>query len=162
MKDMYHKYFDDFEIGEITKCGGRQMTEADTRLSVGVIGGSHPLHMDPKYCATRPDVGSPIVQGSVVLGYIDACFYDWVCPGGEVIVIPDGYEKIRFMKPIYMDDIIQAEFVISDLEETGGRFGRVTAEVTVFNQDNVPVTFAKQHFMVQKEEVQNNGYHKIL
>lgn len=153
MKDMCHKYFEDFQIGEKTKCGGRQMTEADTRLSVGVIGGSHPLHMDPNYCATRPDVGAPIVQGSVVLGYIDACFYDWVCPGGKVIVIPDGYEKIRFMKPIYMDDIVNAEFVISDLTDINNRFGKITAEATVYNQNGIPVTFAKQHFMVQKEEV---------
>lgn len=153
MENGYHKYFEYFEIGEVTKCGGRQMTEADTRLSVGVIGGSHPLHMDPTYCATRPDVGSPIVQGSVVLGYIDACFYDWVCPGGEVIVIPDGYEKIRFMKPIYMNDIIHAEFVISNLAEKNERFGCVTAEVTVYNQHDIPVTFAKQRFIVQKEEV---------
>ena len=51
MENGYRKYFEYFEIGEVTKCGGRQMTEADTRLSVGVIGGSHPLHMDPTYCA---------------------------------------------------------------------------------------------------------------
>lgn len=153
MPDMYHKYFEYFKIGEVTKCGGRQMTEADTRLSVGVIGGSHPLHMDPTYCAARPDVGSPIVQGSVVLGYIDACFYDCVCPGGEVVAIPQGYEKIRFMKPIYIDDVIWAEFTISNTEKTENRYGIVTAEITVYNQHDIPVTSAKQNFMVQKEEV---------
>lgn len=153
MKDMYHKYFEYFQVGEEIDCGGRQMTEADTRLSIGVIGGSHPLHMDPNYCATRPDVGAPIVQGSVVLGYIDACFYDWACPGGEVVVIPCGYEKIRFMKPIYMDDIVKTKLVITDLIDINGNYGRVTAEATVYNQNGVAVTFAKQHFMVEKEEV---------
>lgn len=152
MKDSYHKYFDYFAEGEVIECGGRQMTEADTRLSIGVIGGSHPLHMDPNYCASRPDVGKPIVQGSVVLGYIDACFYDWVCPGGEVVVIPDGYDKIRFMKPIYIDDVIKARFVICNTANLDSRYGRVTAEVTVYNQNDIPVTFAKQHFKVKKEE----------
>ena len=151
MRDMFHKYFDYFTVGEEIICGGRQMTEADTRLSIGVIGGSHPLHMDPNYCATRPDVGAPIVQGSVVLGYIDACFYDWACPGGEVVVIPDGYEKIRFMKPIYMNDIVVTKFVISDLTDLNERFGRIGAEATVWNQNNVAVTFAKQYFKVEKE-----------
>lgn len=153
MRDMYHKYFDYFTIGEEITCGGRQMTEADTRLSIGVIGGSHPLHMDPNYCATRPDVGAPIVQGSVVLGYIDACFYDWACPGGEVVVIPDGYEKIRFMKPIYMNDIVVTKFVISELTDLDERFGRIGAEATVCNQDGIAVTFAKQYFKVEKERV---------
>ena len=152
MKDAHHRFFEHFTEGETFECGGRQMTEADTRLSVGVIGGSHPLHMNPNYCASRPDVGHPIVQGSVVLGYIDACFYDWVCPGGEVAAIPDGYEKIRFMKPICIDDVVKARFVVSDLSEINDRYGRVTADITVYNQKDVPVTFAKQHFKVEKEE----------
>ena len=57
------------------------------------------------------------------------------------------------MKPIYMDDIVNAEFVISDLTNINDRFGKITAEATVYNQNGIPVTFAKQHFMVQKEEV---------
>lgn len=68
MQDMYHKYFEDFKLDETCRSSGRQMTEADTRISIGVIGGSHPLHIDPEYCASRPDVGRPIVQGSMVLG----------------------------------------------------------------------------------------------
>ena len=105
MQDMYHKYFEDFKLDETCRSSGRQMTEADTRISIGVIGGSH-LHIDPEYCASRPDVGRPIVQGSMVLGFIDAGMYDALCPGGEVVVIPRGYDKIRFMKPIYIGDII--------------------------------------------------------
>ena len=75
MQDMYHKYFEDFKLDETCRSSGRQMTEADTRISIGVIGGSHPLHIDPEYCASRPDVGRPIVQGSMVLGFIDAGMY---------------------------------------------------------------------------------------
>lgn len=151
MKDMYHKYFDAFSLGETIECGGRQMTEADTRLSIGVIGGSHPLHMDPNYCASRPDVGFPIVQGSIVLGYIDACFYSWACPGDEVVVIPNGYEKIRFIKPIYINDVINTTFIISDLCSLNDRFGRVVADATVCNQQKKPVVFARQYFLVEKE-----------
>ena len=74
MQDMYHKYFEDFKLDETCRSSGRQMTEADTRISIGVIGGSHPLHIDPEYCASRPDVGRPIVQGSMVLGLLtQAC-----------------------------------------------------------------------------------------
>ena len=99
MQDMYHKYFEDFKLDETCRSSGRQMTEADTRISIGVIGGSHPLHIDPEYCASRPDVGRPIVQGSMVLGFIDAGMYDALCPGGEVVVIPRGYD------PFYEADL---------------------------------------------------------
>lgn len=153
MKDIYHKYFEDFQVGEKISSGGRQITEADARLAIGVIGASHPLHIDPEYCASRPDVGAPIAQGSMILGYMDAGFYDWVCPGGEVVVIPEGYEKIRFMKPIFLGDVVKAEFEIKELSEAGEHFGRVTAAITVYNQNQVPVTFALEHFLVAQEGV---------
>ena len=126
MQDMYHKYFEDFKLDETCRSSGRQMTEADTRISIGVIGGSHPLHIDPEYCASRPDVGRPIVQGSMVLGFIDAGMYDALCPGGEVVVIPRGYDKIRFMKPIYIGDIINCEFQVKGVSDFNDRYGQVT------------------------------------
>ncbi len=95
-----NRYFEAFEKGEKIRSTGRQMTDADTRLLMGVISGSHPLHVDPDYCASRPDVGRPIIQGSLVLGVMDAFFFESVCPGNQVLALVDGYEKIRFIKPI--------------------------------------------------------------
>ena len=121
MQDMYHKYFEDFKLDETCRSSGRQMTEADTRISIGVIGGSHPLHIDPEYCASRPDVGRPIVQGSMVLGFIDAGMYDALCPGGDVVVIPRGYDKIRFMKKengewqFRNGDTLTKQYVLDDI-----------------------------------------------
>lgn len=151
MQDVYHKYFEYFTIGEKITSGGRPMTEADTRISIGIIGGSHPMHYDPEYCASRPDLGAPILQGSIALGYIDAGFYDCVCPGGEVVVIPDGYDKIRFMKPIYIGESIKVEYEIIKLQDANEKYGRVTVAATVYNQKSVPVTFAQEHFLVAKE-----------
>lgn len=151
MRDMYHKYFEDFVLDETFRSSGRQMTEADTRISIGVIGGSHPLHIDPEYCASRPDVGRPIVQGSMVLGFIDAGMYDGPCPGGEVVVIPRGYEKIRFMKPIYIGDIVNCEFQVKGLADFDKTYGVVTVAVTVYNQEHTAVTFALEEFLVEKE-----------
>ena len=36
MQDMYHKYFEDFKLDETCRSSGRQMTEADTRISIGL------------------------------------------------------------------------------------------------------------------------------
>ena len=111
MQDMYHKYFEDFKLDETCRSSGRQMTEADTRISIGVIGGSHPLHIDPEYCASRPDVG----------------------------------------RPIYIGDIINCEFQVKGVSDFNDRYGQVTVAATVYNQEKVPVTFALEHFLVEKE-----------
>ena len=42
MQDMYHKYFEDFKLDETCRSSGRQMTEADTRISIGVIEAATP------------------------------------------------------------------------------------------------------------------------
>lgn len=156
------RYFEDYETGEKFRSTGRQMTDADTRLLMGVISGSHPLHMDPVYCASRPDVGRPIIQGSLVLGVIDAFFFESVCPGNQVLALADGYEKIRFIKPIYVGDVLHAEFeVVERAEETRGglpgekagkHFGRLTCGVTVYNQKDVPVVYALEHYLVERRE----------
>ncbi len=155
------RYFETYEVGEKIRSTGRQMTDADTRLLMGVISGSHPLHVDPDYCASRPDVGRPIIQGSLVLGVMDAFFFESVCPGNQVLALVDGYEKIRFIKPIYVGDVLHAEFEVVGKEpetrhglpgeQAGKNFGRLTCGVTVYNQAEVPVVYALEHYLVEKE-----------
>ena len=151
MKDAYHKYFNDFVIGEKILSGGRQITDSDERILLGMIGADHPLHTDPIYCAGREDVKTPIASGSLILGFIDGQFYRCVCRGDEVTVIPDGYQKIRFLKPIHIGDTVRAEYEITALEDVDPRYGRVTAAVNVLNQDGTLVTFAAEHFIIEKE-----------
>ena len=145
-----NRYWEDFSVGMTFQSNGRQMTDADTRLLIGVISGSHPLHTDPIYCATRPDVLRPILQGSLVLGVMDAFFFESVCPGNEVLSLVDGYDKIRFIKPIYINDVLQAQFEVTAREDYNEKFGRITCSVTVVNQDKVTVVFAVEHYLVAK------------
>ena len=146
-----NKYWEDFAVGEKVKSNGRQMTDADTRLLIGVISGSHPLHIDPIYCASRPDVLKPIMQGSLVLGVMDAFFFESVCPGNEVLALVNGYDKIRFIKPIYVGDVLRAEFEVTGKEDHDAKYGSVTCGVTVYNQDDVPVVFAIEHYLIEKK-----------
>lgn len=145
-----NRYWEDFRPGDTFQSSGRQMTDADTRLLIGVISGSHPLHTDPIYCASRPDVLRPILQGSLVLGVMDAFFFECVCPGNEVLALVDGYEKIRFIKPIYIGDVLRAEFEVMERRD-GRTYGSLTCGVTVRNQDGDTVVFAMEHYLVEKK-----------
>lgn len=146
-----NKYWEDFKVGEQFISNGRQMTESDIRFLIGCAGGSHPLHTDPIFCAKRPDVGKPILQGSLVLGVVDEFFFESVCPGNEVLSMVNGYEKIRFIKPIYENDVLYTKFEIIETKEYDDEFGSLTCNATVYNQDDEVVTFAVQNYLVAKK-----------
>lgn len=156
------RYYEDYMVGEKIRSTGRQMTDADTRLLMGVISGSHPLHVDPEYCAGRPDVGRPILQGSLILGVVDAFFDQNVCPGEAVLSLPAGYEKIRFIQPIYVGDVLHGEFEVMGKEtvetpglpgeKAGKRYGKLTCGVTVYNQEGTAVVYALEHWLVERKK----------
>ena len=144
------RFWEDYRVGEKVKSYGRQMTEADIRFLIACVGGSHPLHTDPIYCKGRPDIGRPIMPGSMILGWMDACFHDHMCPGTEVLFFPEKKEKIRFIRPVYENDVLTDEFEVTGVEERDGKFGRVHCSQTVKNQEGEVVGFAKETFLVEK------------
>ncbi|WP_434310453.1 MaoC family dehydratase [Hominifimenecus sp. rT4P-3] len=151
------RYWEEYQVGEKTISYGRQMTEADIRLLIACVGGSHPLHTDPAYCASRPEIGRPIMPGSMILGWMDACFHDHMCPGTDVLFFPEGYEKIRFIRPVYENDILTDEFEVTGLEERDDVFGRVMCSQTIKNQEGQVVGFAQETFLVERKNARIGG-----
>ncbi len=145
-------YFEDFQTGQKCTSSGRQITEADVRLLFGMVGGTHPLHIDPIYCASRPDVGRPIAPGSLILGVVEGFFTKDVCPDHHVFSQPAGYRKIRFLKPIYLDDVVCAVFEVCGREKEDGFSGEVLFHISVYNQKQEIVTYMEELFRVEKRE----------
>lgn len=144
------RYFEEFQVGETLTSHGRLMTDADIRLLIGCAGGDHPLHTDPIYCATRPDVRKPILQGTLVMGASDGFFVNSICPDG-VLVLHYGYEKVRFIKPVYTGDTVYTKFELIDSQIKNDEFGILTFNATTYNQNDVPVLFQVEKFYVERK-----------
>ena len=146
MKDC--SYMNDHQVGEKIESRGRIMTDADIRLLIASSGGEHPLHTDPIFASKMP-VKRLIVQGSLILGVVDAFFSESVfCHGEKAITY--GYEKIRFVRPIFINDVVRGEFELISCEKKDDRYGLMTYQATVYNQNNEVVFIAVETFAVNQ------------
>lgn len=143
-------YYEIFQVGQSYPSSGRQITDADVRLLFGMVGATHPLHIDPIYCASRPDVGRPIAPGSLVLGVAEGFFSKDVCPDDHVYAQPSRCKKIRFLKPIYIGDVVNAVFEVKEKREMDAFSGEVIFGISVYNQNQEIVTYIEEGFRIEK------------
>jgi acyl dehydratase len=135
------KYFEDYEIGEVTISSRRLMTDADIRLFIGCTDNTHQVHVDPHYCAQFPEIKRPVVQGLLVLGVADGFMAREVSCSKGVPSMHYGHEKIRYIKPVYAGDSVYCKFEVVDKEVKNDAFGIITFNCTVMNQDDEAVIF---------------------
>ena len=145
-------FYENFQVGQSVTSSGRQITEADIRLLFGMVGGTHPLHIDPIYCASRPDIGRPISPGSLVLGVVEGFFCKDVCPDDNVYSQPVKCRKIRFLKPIYIDDVVYAVFEVKSKNIIDSFSGEVLFGISVYNQKQEIVTYIEEGFRIERQQ----------
>lgn len=136
----------DYKPGDIFVSRSRQMTEADVRMLISCSGAEHPLHTDPIYAVTQA-VGKPIMQGALILGVLDAFFSESVFNTGEA-VLTYGYEKIRFIRPDFINDIVRAEFELLSRTPKDETHDLLAFKGTIYNQKNEVIFSAVETFYV--------------
>lgn len=62
-----NQYFDDFQIGQSFRSGGRTVTEADITAFAGVSGDFNPLHTDEQWVRENTGFDGRIAHGLLVL-----------------------------------------------------------------------------------------------
>ena len=127
------------------------MTEADIRLFIGASDNTHPVHVDREYCRRHPAVDDCVVQGCLVLGAVDGFMAREVLPV-DVPVLHYGYDKVRFIKPVYPGDTVHCETVLTEKRIRDERFGVICWEINVFNQRGETVLFAVDRQYVARNQ----------
>jgi len=142
------KYFEEFELREQRKTGGRTVTETDIVIHAGQSGDFFPHHMDEEWCKTQP-FKKRIAHGTLIFT---------IAVGLTAHVINEvsmtyGYDRLRFIKPVFIGDTIRATVTISDKKDhkKPGQ-GLVTELVEVFNQHQELVMVCEHVLLVQKKE----------
>ena len=141
------KYFEEFELNEKRSTGGRTVTETDIVIHAGQSGDFFPHHMDEEWCKTQP-FKKRIAHGTLIFT---------VAVGLTAAVINEvamtyGYDRLRFVKPVFIGDTIKATVTISEKKDhKKPGYGLVTELVEVFNQHGETVMVCEHVLLVNKK-----------
>jgi len=145
---MYFKsvFFEEYELGSKRITFGRTITETDFVVHAGHTGDFFPHHTDAEWCKTQP-FKQRIAHGTMVFSIGIGLTASEINPEA----FSKGYDRLRFVKPVFIGDTIHAEVSIS--EKSGSKkegYGTVTEHVEIINQKD-EVVLVCDHILLVKE-----------
>jgi acyl dehydratase len=143
------RWFDDYEVGESRRSVGRTITETDVVMHAGQTGDFFPHHMDAEWTATQP-FGQRIAHGTLIVAVAVGMTAGDINPQA----MSYGYDRIRFIKPVFIGDTITVVADISDKVDHArhpDRFGYVHELVTVTNQRGETVLVLTHLYLVSRQ-----------
>ena len=119
---------DDIKVGLSTRVT-KTVSESDVYLFAGITGDFDPNHVDKEYCR-KTSLGHRVAHGALIVGYTSAAstriLQDFQRP-----MVSVGYDRIRFLKPVYFGDTLTIDYVIESIERERER---TIAKIEVKNQ----------------------------
>jgi 3-hydroxybutyryl-CoA dehydratase len=103
--------------------------ESDVYLFAGITGDFAPNHVNERYMKDSM-FGSRIAHGALVLAYTSTVAANYAL-GKKLAGASLGYERVRFVKPVYIGDTVRVEYRIAKVDRESGR---TVADVAVTNQ----------------------------
>ena len=143
------KYFEEFELNSNRKTKGRTITETDIVIHAGQSGDFFPHHMDEEWCKTQP-FKKRIAHGTLIFTIAIGLTADFV----NEVAMTYGYERLRFIKPVFIGDTINVSVTIKEKKEhKKPEYGLVTELVETFNQHNEVVMVCEHILLVNKRSI---------
>lgn len=146
-----NRYFEEYILGEQHQTTGRTITETDIVLHAGQTGDFYPHHMDSEWCKTQ-EFGQRIAHGTLIFS---------VAIGMTAGVINElafsyGYDRLRFLKPVFIGDTIHVVVTIADKRDYPKRIdhGLVVEKCEVINQRDETVLVCEHLLLARKRDVQ--------
>lgn len=142
------RWYEDYEIGETRTSTGRTITEADIVLHAGQTGDFFPHHMDAQWCATQP-FKERIAHGTLILSVAVGMTAEDINPQS----MSYGYDRIRFLKPVFIGDTITVTAEITEKRDHPKRpdtHGYLHELVTVINQKGEVVLVLTHLYLTNK------------
>lgn len=142
-------YFEDYEIGSSRTTLGRTITETDFVVHAGHTGDFFPHHMDAEFAKTLP-FGQRIAHGTMVFSIGVGLTATLINP----VAFSYGYDRLRFIRPVFIGDTIKTRVTISAKEDDPKRkdAGRVVERCEVINQKG-EVVLAADHILICERRV---------
>lgn len=141
-------YFEEFEVGtKYLHRPGRTVSEADNILFTTMTMNTQSLHLDAAWAATQP-FGQRLVNSMLTLSIMVGSSVAQLTEG--TIVANLGFDSVGFPHPVYHEDTLYSETVVSAkrLSESRPGQGIVTLAHTARNQDGEVVAQAVRNTLV--------------
>lgn len=121
------------DVGE-TASFAKTITEADLVLFAGLTGDFDPIHVNEDYAARTP-FGRRIAHGALVMGLLSTTASMMsrrsAERGATGTSVSLGYDRIRFLKPVFIGDTLTARYTVEEIDAAAGRS---RSRVEVVNQ----------------------------
>jgi acyl dehydratase len=140
-------YFEDFEIGHVSRSRGRTITEADIVNFAGVSGDFVELHTNEEFAKAGP-FGRRIAHGLLVLSISSGLMVQMGHTTDTVIAFY-GIDRLRFVRPTFIGDTVRVEKKVIDRQDKE-KGGVVTFETSVLNQNGEPVLVYTDKLMIKR------------
>jgi 3-hydroxybutyryl-CoA dehydratase len=127
---------DEVTVGQIATFA-KTVGESDVYLFAGLTGDLYQNHTNEEYMKTTR-YGRRIAHGALLVGYMSAASTR-VTERCSHPVVSYGYDRIRFVKPVFFGDTVTVEYRITERDEAQQK---VFARVTCTNQRDEVVAVA--------------------
>ena len=134
MEDFYVK------IGSKTTFS-KTISESDVYLFAGITGDFSPNHINRQYME-RSSYGRLMAHGALLVGFMSTVSTMAIAETREADEIPVsvGYDRIRFLQPVFLGDTVTVTYKIIEIEHSRKRS---YADIELINQNRELVAVAK-------------------
>lgn len=149
---MIHHPFGELSLGQTGVSSGRTMTEADVVNFCMLTGNWLELHSNIEH-AKEAIYGQRLVQGSLVFSIVNAMIpFD-----SSVLAAFYGCDKLRFLRPTFINDTLWARAEIIDLKDHDEKHGVVTNKLEAINQRDETVMRCEFSLLIRKSRLDHPG-----
>jgi acyl dehydratase len=147
---MFEKiYFEQYVLNSERETTGRTITETDIVMHAGQTGDFFPHHMDAEWCKTQP-FKQRMAHGTLIFSVAVGMTANLI----NEVAMSYGYDRLRFIKPVFINDTIRVRVRISTKNEhKKPGYGLVTEALEVFNQAGETVLVCEHILLVQKQDI---------
>ena len=134
MEDFYVK------VGSKTTFS-KTISESDVYLFAGITGDFSPNHINRQYME-RSSYGRLMAHGALLVGFMSTVSTMAIAETREADEIPVsvGYDRIRFLQPVFLGDTVTVTYKIIEIEHSRKRS---YADIELINQNRELIAVAK-------------------
>ena len=114
--------------------------EFDVYQFAGISGDFAPNHVNRAYME-KSSYGKLMAHGALLVGYMSTASTMAIahCRDGDETPVSLGYDRIRFLLPVFLGDTITVRYTVSEVDVDRRRSN---ASIEVYNQDEALVAVA--------------------